>query len=301
MRPHGSLRLVLVTAALAGSGWIARASDAPAHPDVRAIVSRVGERVAAYYHRAQQLICLERSTVVPIDPSWTAQGFARTVESELRVELDALDGDGLPDAQVTRQVLRVNGHKPLERDKKDRSGCTDPTPISAEPLAFLLPGHRDEYQFTSVRDAREHEHQALVIDFTSSERKSRPELVEDEYGHNDCFDWKGHIAVAGRVWVDAASYDVLRLDRHVLGPTDVRVPWALQRKYQFGQSMTLDRDDVTLKYKAVTFSDPEETVLLPDTTESLTVFRGGLQSIRRTEAFSDYRRFLTDTRIVKSR
>jgi hypothetical protein len=301
MRPRASIRFVLVATALAGSGWIARASDAPARPDARAIVARVGERVAAYYHRAQQLICLERSTVIPVDSSWTIQGFARTVESELRVELDALEGDTLPSAQVTRQVLRVNGREPRPRDKKDRSGCTDPTPISPEPLAFLLPGHRDEYQFTSVRDGRERDRAALVIDFTSAERSSRPELVEDEYGHDDCFDWKGRIAIGGRVWVDAATYDVLRLDRHVLGPTDVRVPWPLQRKYQFAQSMTLERDDLTLRYKEVPFNDPQETVLLPDATESLTVFRGGLQSMRRTEAFSGYRRFLTDARIIKAR
>jgi hypothetical protein len=301
MRPRASIRLVLVTAALAGSGWIVRASQTPERPDVRALVAHVGERVAAYYHRAQQLICLERSTVVAVDRNWTAQGFARTVESELRVELDALDGAEMPDAQVTRQVLRVNGRRPAERDKKDRSGCTDPTPISPEPLAFLLPGHRDEYQFTAVRDGRERNRPALVIDFTSAVRSSRPELVEDKYGHDDCFDWKGRIAIGGRLWIDAATYDVLRLDRHVLGPTDVRVPWPLQRKYQFDQSMTLDRDDLTLRYKEVSFEDPQETVLLPESTDSLTVFRSGLQSIRRTEAFSGYRRFITDGHVIKGR
>jgi hypothetical protein len=301
MRPPGSIRFVLVTAALAGSGGIVRASQVPSRPDVRALVARVGERVAAYYHRAQQLICLERSTVVAVDHNWTVQGFARTVESELRVELDALEGPEMPDAQVTRQILRVNGRQPAERDKKDRSGCTDPTPISPEPLAFLLPGHRDEYQFTAVHDGRERNRPALVIDFTSAVRASRPELVEDEYGHDDCFDWKGRIAIGGRLWVDATTYDVLRLDRHVLGPTDVRVPWMLQRKYQFDQSMTLERDDLTLRYKEVSFDDPQETVLLPESTDSLTIFRTGLQSIRRTEAFSGYRRFITDAHVIKGR
>jgi len=132
-------------------------------------------------------------------------------------------------------------------------------------------------------------------------RSSRPELVEDEYGHDDCFDWKGRIAIGGRLWVDAATYDVLRLDRHVLGPTDVRVPWTLQRKYQFDQSMTLERDDLTLRYKEVSFDDPPETVLLPEFTDSLTIFRSGLQSIRRTEAFSGYRRFITDGHVIKGR
>jgi hypothetical protein len=40
-------------------------------------------------------------------------------------------------------------------------------------------------------------------------------------------------------------------------------------------------------------------MLLPESIESLTVVRNGLQSTRRTETFSDYRRFLTDGRVVK--
>jgi hypothetical protein len=299
MRLHGRLRLVLVTAALAGSGLTARATDAPARPDIAELIARVGDRIATYYKRAQEIVCIERSTVMPIGRDWTVQGFARTVESEVRVELEATNGSTVPDAQVTREVRRINGRLPRERDKTDRAGCTDPTPVSPEPLAFLLPAHRDEYKFTAVRDGRERDRTAYVIEFASAERSGHPELIEDERGHDECFDWKGPVAIAGRAWIDAATYDVLRLDRHVIGPTDVRVPQKLQRKYHFDQWMTLERDDQSLRYKEVSFSDPAETVLLPESTESMTVFRGGLQSMRRSEAFSDYRRFLTDTRIIK--
>ena len=48
------------------------------------------------------------------------------------------------------------------------------------------------------------------------------------------------------------------------------------------------------------FTDPDEVILLPVSTESLTLLRGGLQSTRRTRTFSDYRRFLTTGRIVKA-
>ena len=41
-----------------------------------------------------------------------------------------------------RELRRVNGRAPRERDKKDRSGCTDLNPLSPEPLAFLLPARR---------------------------------------------------------------------------------------------------------------------------------------------------------------
>ncbi len=291
---------MLVIVAAAGCGFRIAASTDPVRPDIDELVARVGERIVAYYQRAQQLICVERSTMVPIDHDWTIDGFARTVEAELRVELERTDGSSVPDALVTRQIRRVNGREPRERDKRDRSGCTDPTPISPEPLAFLLPSHRNEYNFTAVRDGRERDRAAYVIDFASSDRTSRPELIADEYGHEDCFDWKGPVAIGGRVWIDAATYDVLRLDRHVLGPTDVRVPQKLQRKYHFDQWMTLERDDLSMRYKEVSFNDPAERMVLPESTESMTVFRGGLQSMRRSETFSDYRRFVTDGRIIKT-
>ena len=68
----------------------------------------------------------------------------------------------------------------------------------------------------------------------SADRTSRPELMEDERGHDDCFDWKGPLATRGQVWVDAQTYDVLRIDRGLPGPVDVRVPARLQRRYNFG-------------------------------------------------------------------
>lgn len=301
-RPHGSHRVVVAAAALAACGWIGLAAGAP-DPEIGALVARAGERVAAYYQRAQQLVCIERSTVVPIQKDWSPDvgGFARTVESELRVELDASQDGEIPEAHVTREIRRINGREPRPRDLKDRSGCTDPTPVSPEPLAFLLPSHREEYTFTSVRQGHEGNRAALVIDFGSAQHKSRAQLIEDERGHDDCFDWKGPIAVSGRFWIDASSYDVLRLDRHVSGPTDVSVPPPLQRKYRFDPWLTLERDDVSLRYKPVAFTNPDETVLLPESFESTTVFRTSLQSIRTTQSFSDYKRFLTQGsfRVIK--
>lgn len=297
--PHGAFRLLLVSSALVSS-WIQLTSAPVDPPDVAAIVAQVGERVAAYYQRAQRLMCVERSTVVSIGTDWRMQGFARTIESDLRVEIDPAGGSSLPDPRVLRTIRRVNGREPRDRDRTDRSGCTDPTPLSPEPLAFLLPSRRDEYKFTAVREGRERNRAALTIDFASMRRAGRPELIEDEHGHDDCFDWTGPVAITGRLWVDARTRDVLRIERHIAGPTDVRVPGSLQRKYRFPTWLTLDRDDLTLRYKEVAFRDPDEVMLLPESIESTTILRSALQSIRRTQVFSDYRRFLTGSRIVKS-
>jgi hypothetical protein len=291
------LRPALLGLALLSPAWIAGAQ--PHSDDASAIVARVGERLLEYYQRAQRLMCLERATVLPIDARWNPQGMARTVDSELRIEFDVADGDAFPEARVSRDVLSVNGRAPRDRDRTDRSGCTDPNPVSPEPLAFLLPGQRDEYAFTSVRSGRERDRAALVIDFASVRRPGHPQLIEDELGHDDCFDWKGPIPIKGRLWVDAESYDVLKLERHITGPTDVRVPRPLQRKYGLPDRVTIDRDDLTLQYREVVFSDPEEVMLLPESITTTTVLRTGLQSTRRTQQFSDYRRFLTRGRIKR--
>ncbi len=290
-------RLVVI-AVLGACAWRVSAAPQPP-PDIEALLTSVGDRVAEYYRRAQSVICVEQSTVQPIQSNWSPDGFSRTVESELRVESEAADGDTLSKAKVIRNIHRINGRAPRERDKKDRTGCTDPNPVSPEPLDFLLPAQRDEYRFTSPRDGMENDRAALVIDFMSTNRKSKPELVEDERGHDDCFDWSGPLATRGRVWVDARTHDVLRVDRRIDAPVEVRVPWRLQRRYHLAPWVVIDREDQTVRYKAVAFRDPHEVMLLPESIESLTVFRGGLQSTRRTETFSGYRRFLTEGRVVK--
>src|SRR4051812_48104919 len=121
---------VVIVGALAGSGWGLQGRAAAERPDVSTVVAHVGDRVFSYYQRAQQLICLERSTVIPIATDWSMQGFARTVESELHVETEAAGDGSMPEPRVARDIRRVNGREPRERDRTSRSGCTDPTPLS---------------------------------------------------------------------------------------------------------------------------------------------------------------------------
>jgi hypothetical protein len=296
-RHYGCVRMAVTGWVIACACWISAAPQT--NPGIEPLMTRVAERVAEYYRRAQRVICVERSTVQPIQSNWTPDGFARTVESELRIESEFADVASPPTVRVIRAVRRINGRAPRAQDDKDRSGCTDPNPLSLEPLTFLLPDHRDDYVFTNVAEGREKDRAALIVDFTSANRNSRPELIEDERGHHDCFDWTGPIATRGRLWVDARTHEVLRIDRRLHGPIDVRVPWKLQRSHNLPPSIVVERDDLTLRFRAVTFSDPDEVLLVPESSESLTVVRGTLQSTRRTETFSDYRRFLTASRIVK--
>ena len=130
------------------------------------------------------------------------------------------------------------------------------------------------------------------------DRRSNPELIQDPEGRDDCFDWTGHIASSGRIWVDAENYDVLRVDRGLRGPVDVKVPRVIQRRYRLDNLVVIVREDVTIRYQTVKFSDPDEVLLLPESIGAFIVIRGGLQSTRRSQTFSDYRRFVTEGKVL---
>jgi hypothetical protein len=268
---------------------------AQAPPALADILERVGDRVADYYRHAQKIVCTERVLAQPMDSSFRTDGFARSLEYELHVESDT-DGDGgaIGDAKVVRELRKVNGRPPRAKDKP---GCFDPNPLSPEALAFLLPGHRGEYTFTSAARGKGKDSHSLLIEFVRIET-GKPEFIEDPNGRPECFQLSVPMSTKGRVWVDAATYDVLRVEQRLMHQVDFRVPIEQQRKRHMPDSITIERHETNTRYGVVKFSDPEEALLLPESIEELTIMRGA-GSHRKSQQFSDYRRFLTGARVVK--
>jgi hypothetical protein len=292
-------RRLAIAAPLVAIAAIAAASAQPqTSQSVEDLLTRVGERIAEFYKRAQNVICIEKSTVTAIGFNYSPEGLSRTVESELRVEPE--DGEAPGQAKFVREVRKVNGRQPRVKDKKDRDSCTDPNPLTTEPLAFLLPAHRSEYRFVAAGLGKDRDREALLIDFSSVGRKNKAELVEDPEGRDGCFNWsEDGVAVKGRIWVDATSHDVVRVDSRLSGPVDLKVSDKVQRRYNFPSWVVVERLDVTIRYKTIAFRDPTEAMLLPESINMLVINRGGLQSTRRSQTFSDYKRFVTGGRLVK--
>jgi hypothetical protein len=275
--------------------------SAQAPPDIDTLLARVSERIADYYKRAQSVVCLEKTTVQPLGSGFSPSGLARTTESELRVEPDLeIDGDGgAINAKVVRQIVRINGKPPRERDKKDRASCTDPNPLSTEPLAFLLPANRDGYTFATGGWGKGKDRNTLVIEFKASSEDRESKVVEDPRGLEGCFSISVAVPVRGRIWVDAKTYQVLRLERHLAGLGEVQASFAQQRKHNLPSSLTMERYDTAIRYRPITFTDPDESLLLPELIETVTIWRNGMESTRRRQEYTDYRRFITAGRVVK--
>ncbi|HZT76158.1 MAG TPA: hypothetical protein VFA27_05840 [Vicinamibacterales bacterium] len=291
--------LVLIAACVGG---VAAAAPPPMAPDVATVLAHVGERVAEYYKRVQNIVCNEKSIVQPVSSSMgTLPGvFARVTESELRIE-SARDGeDGTPkEATFVRTLIKVNGRAPREKDKTDAASCMDPNPLTPEPLAFLLPAKQGEYRFSFAGFGKGKESGSMMIDYLQPATAKEGKLVEDPKGRDNCFSVEVPGAIKGRVWVDATTFDVLRVEEHLAGPGSVRVTDQQQRKHMLPDFITIDRYSRTIRLKQAAFKDPDETMLLPESIEMLIVYRNALESTRREQRFTDYRRFLTGGRIVK--
>ena len=105
----------------------------------------------------------------------------------------------------------------------------------------------------------------------------------------------------GRIWIDPETDAVRRIDETLMGPTDVPLPMEVQRRRGFGGGLyiTLSRSSSSVRYEAVTFADPQETLMLPTSIENVWItIAGGARGVRMTQEFRNYRRFLTESRIV---
>jgi hypothetical protein len=230
-----------------------------------------------------------------IGSDFSPQGFARVLEADLRVESDVMEGDGdnTIETRVVREFRKVNGHQPRKKDDQD---CLDPNPISPEPLAFLLPAQRTKYDFKLIGPGKGKDSRTLIVEFREL-GSGKPQIQEREDKREGCFSIDIPGQARGRVWIDASTYEVLRVDQWI-GRVDFRVPDKKRRRVGLDDIAVLERLDTSIRYKAVPFSDPEETVLLPESIETLMIVRG-MQSYRMRQTFSNYRRFVTGGRLVK--
>jgi hypothetical protein len=118
-------------------------------------------------------------------------------------------------------------------------------------------------------------------------------------GRDDCvsFDLEG--GLRGRIWIDAETYDVLRLDQRLSGMVEIPLPKAATRRPSSPTSWTMEGWDTSIRFKRVTFTNPDEILILPASTSSLRITRGsGTPRLRTTTDYTKYQRFLTGTRVV---
>ena len=264
--------------------------------DVGGLLHRAGERVTEFFARAQSLMCLEKVSLQPLSSGFGADGPSRFVESELRLSWEPSPEDPTPkEAKTLRQLLRVNGSAPR---KKDMNNCTTPEQQASEtqPLSLLLTGQRGDYTFKFERLETLDGRSAIVVSYRQVKKPTVDVSLVD--GKEDCISFDIDGGMRGRIWIDAETHDVLRLDKTLNGLVDIPLPWKVVRRG--GPNFwTMERWDESIRFKRVTFQDPEETMVLPVSSSTLQITRGaGTPRLRTTTQYLAYRRFLTGGRVI---
>jgi hypothetical protein len=257
--------------------------------EVRSVLARVSDRVQQYYARAQSLVCQETVYIQSLDSGLAPNGvFSRQLVYEMRVSWEPALEDKPPEAKTERRLLTVNGRPPR---LNDNDACFDPKPVSPEPLELFLPHKQEENVFSMAGAKRMDGRASLVLDYKPRGGKGKPEVT-----------WKGSCVSVelpgwsrGRAWVDSATGDVLRLDETIDGRFELVVPREHQMPFA-STYMVLEHADSSIRYKPVTFHDPDEVVMLPESIETRQVFN---TRTRISQRFSNYRRFITGGRLVK--
>lgn len=250
--------------------------------------------VESYYGRAQSLMVDETVAIQPLGIDLLPDGLARRLSYELRVEWNP-EGDE-PRASVVRQLTKIGTRAAKPGSEPE---CLDPKGISPEPLAFLLPGRRAKFAFSEAGVARLGGRAVTMVDYRPL--REEPSSITAKDGKKDCIEIDMPGRTVGRVWVDPQTFAVLRIDEWLLGMTDVRVPRDLVRTGRWTSHVSVERADSTIRYQPVRFTDPQETLLLPNLVDTVTVIRAnGIQRLRISQSYRNYRRFVTDGRLLEN-
>ena len=286
------MRWAWLGAAALAAGFSAEARQPASDTDVADLLTRIAARVEEFYARARTLTSEERVRLQHLGSDFSPSSPARFLVYDVRVAWEpAADGGLPPEASVLRQLRTVNGRPPRP---KDEPGCTDPRDVSPDSLSMLLPQNRADYDFKLAGRTRVDNRASVMIDFRSVAKKT-PDVV-----------WKGTCVrlslpgwTRGRIWIDAESHDVLRLDEYLTGMFDFPTSPEATRSGA-DRTMILERADSSIRYREVKFDNPEETLTLPRLIETTTVWRNaGTSRVRMTQEFSGYRRFITGARVVE--
>ena len=258
--------------------------------DLETTLARLGAQLERRYQQTQRIVSTEMVWVRSFTREMRSNGSARRLEFERRVEWGTSEENGVPSVTVFRDLRSVNGREPKQGDE---DACLTPAATTEDPLSAFLPVRQVEFDF-SLRELEQ-------IDSRLVARLEYVPVVEgsaDVTWDEDCVSISLSGRSRGEVWVDVESGDVLRLDEHLTGQFDFRVPD--ERALTGPRQLTLERDDRSIRYERVTFENPVETLMLPRSIERSWVFRGGgfVPRYYRRQQFSNHRRFVTDGRLV---
>ena len=288
---------LLLPALLLGASGAARAqgeAGAPA-PDggkLERILERAGEAVARYQAGLFSITFTETLRDEELNKDMTPKKSREFVFETvvLREALSENEEDFYPKSH--RRLKTVDGRPAKPSRRVPWYG------YSVQSLGLLLPKHLNLHEFTLEGEEMVGGRTAYRV---RALRPGQPppsvEWSRRLMGLMRRFRFSAPIY--NLIWVDAENFDVLRFETHLVAPFEFDSPRAFGA---FGPSrrLRLTNLDYAVTFRRQTFKDPEQTLLVPDNAEWLTVIEGARHPrLRAAIRFSNYQRFRSDVKIIE--
>jgi hypothetical protein len=258
------------------------------------ILARVGERVEQYLGGMFSISFTEVLRRDALGEDLTPKGKTKEHVFDnvvLREQRAGAGGDFY--GRAVRRLRTVVGKKVEPSKQKEKlDKCGAPGSSYADPLTFLLPKRQGLLAFTYEGEEVLRGRKVHRLGYVPRE----PQTPGARTADGCLYAWGNH---AGTVWVDAENFDVLQTASRLAEQFDFEsrplfARFGPKRKFRFLRS------EQTTRFRRVRFEDPEQELLLPESSESLTVIRGGREPrVRHTRTFEDYRRFVSDVKIIE--
>lgn len=122
----------------------------------------------------------------------------------------------------------------------------------------------------------------------------------------DCFRLSRSLRRQGKVWIDLNTYDVVQLQWQLAesfsGKTSAGVAkFGIFPVFRPAKELSYEKQEMTIRFRPVTFQNPEQSLLLPSFSESAWILKGArIAGFRVTTDYTRYRRFLTSVEIKDS-
>jgi hypothetical protein len=285
---------LLVLALLACAPARAQEPEAKPAKDERLerILEKVGEGVARYQAGLFSITFTETLRSEELNKEMTPKKSKEFVFDTvvLREALSDDEEDFYP--RSVRRLKTVDG-KPAKKGRR--------VPwygYSVQSLGLLLPKYRKLYEFTLEGEETVGGRAAYRV--RALRPGQPPASVEWNRGLMGVgMRFRPNAPTYALVWLDAENFDVLRFETHLAAPFEFDSPRMFGA---FGPSRRLRwaNQDYAVTFRRQTFKDPEQTLLVPDNAEWLTVIEGARHPrLRATLRFSNYQRFRSDVKVIE--
>ncbi len=279
------------------------------------MLARVGQSVERYHAGLFGLAFVESLRVEELREDMTPKKTREFVFDCVVLRENLSDDEGDYYAETVRRLKTLDGRAAKKGDEAKH----DTVASYGEALNFLLPRNQKLYEFKLSGEETLEGRRALRIELF------RP--GDDE----PSVEWKGtsfrvtSAPTRWTFWVDASSFDVLRVESHLEAPFEFENPNASGAgpfgRFGPARKLRYAREDYAASFRRVRLADtneaplvpesaewvrrvelkdPAETRLVPETSETVLVIEGASHPrTRRATRFSDYRRFRSDVKIVE--